>query len=92
MAGFDELALQYVVLDDESVMRDMAQKAAKGLSSAFDLMFVFLCVFLCLSLHCPERHHQHRPDAILSQWLRSEEPTLLCATISLPTPLCLEGS
>jgi len=31
MASFDELALQYVVLDDEKIMRDMAAQAAKGL-------------------------------------------------------------
>ncbi|KAB5530501.1 Dos2-interacting transcription regulator of RNA-Pol-II-domain-containing protein [Coniochaeta sp. 2T2.1] len=34
MASFDELALQYVVLDDEEVMRDMAAQAAKAIEDA----------------------------------------------------------
>jgi hypothetical protein len=40
MASFDELALQYVVVDDEVVMRDLASKAARGSFSAFNLGFL----------------------------------------------------
>ena len=35
MASFDELALQYVVLDDEVIMRDLAAQAAKGWYSVY---------------------------------------------------------
>lgn len=39
---FDDLALQYVVLDDEVVMRDLAAKAAKG------LLLLYYKLLLCL--------------------------------------------